>query len=1777
MGEKKLKAKFSPAKSFYNYRNNDFQRVNSLLNDNEQIKTLPDEMPIDQETYFKVLKNNQEISGNLNSKKFSQRSDNYGYIRHSSTPGISPVESAKTRMVSPMSDVYSELLGPNSKSPMTNASRKGVSLAVSKSQFSTGNPSKIQPSSFHPLKSARSHLETGIGSDNNLGGHPPQTSQTARSIYNMSQQEIQDLEKKLKAKNKLQIDRAKVMSQHSLVRKDNKRDISHLHEKNSVYPSITQLPEINHRPIPSLHDDLLASPRPMSLDPIKTEPDSRVSIEKNHTFHTPRIKKNMYELLQGDQFSLSWNGEPLKKTNSLSANSKKAMNETSILFHPQNTVSSFALNSPTTNDLSNKKYMSATLDKFGPFQNTITLPGTESFAGSFLQKTSLFSARGRPEIKTLGKEDLEDILNDLKRELPDIATGAPASRQDVIVLNSWIDSKIQQVTDDAIMKEEEKNAMCDKFYTVCLNEIFRQISVECTERADLLFRIWTSYFKLFNLARNRTEAENKNLKTLYQDENQKQYEWYQKLITKREQELEDAKLDIQKILKEKDEENQRLEKLIEKDLKSKEDKHQIKGIISKLKKEIDELKEENARYARRLAYKIANTNKGTYVPTFLTHNTGNPAAPKDVGREASIPSNLGVGSSITTPLKSSRAASSPKNDDYFLKVVEEEHNLASSSISSLQSSLDFIYEDTETQAKQVFRIDQLNNNAVVYKRNITLGPDAENNEEIRVIGIETAEKETQTNLALTENKYNDVFEGQKALDELISEVRIKKEVDILAENNLFASLDFSKIFELPEQKDSQALRRDFSQFSTGTKTLEDKMDGIGKSPASKGHLDIKKHATEPRRRRRSSVGNEPSSFSPSNNGGSPKMEEFYMLMKKILESEVFNQEQSPSINRQRRTSTEEYKITLAPKEPVIKLTTPTVNNKNPTLLLWAEPIQEQLESNEDGRSVSRLDPENSIMLPEGTTKDNLLKSTNTVDEKLESVNKSQDLVTPSNKDIQQQQDLPQSEEKITKSVSSQTQTEQEEEEEAEAEINEEQELKNNSRVIKERIVISRVDSQVRKESSKNNSVSYEVDDLFHGLDDAASDYGSTYKADKFGSRNAFGDHSITDGDASPPMRIKLNYATSMEVSHVDEDPGTKGTTSNILSLEQMEDGHRKPMSFTHLISTKNKIHKMASMFTAKKDDFSVVDKARLIMVLRMYKVEKEKVKDLQSSVSELEEQLLTEKQNQIKLHQQTEEMQTHIKLLEQLKAKCPHGRCAACKGEADDSAYDKQSIEYSLDIETNPSGSPKALYKVREEDEDEVNQEGEEDEEAGTDEIDVSGDTQEIDSVTGSILDVDRGIKRQRSLVNSNRHQKMPKKKATVGLEPELGKKKGKQTVSAAFAIIAKIQDKKLAKFKNFMPMKAVLKQIHSLYNERINQMKENNVWREEEFCVFAYKNFLNTFGFRKIAEQKFIIFLLSVKKYLYILRINLFARFMTLIQGPSNFTNDEFNKYLECIEFINNSTLGTNIANSDTDSKIYTPFLRGLEYLRHFSENKMNTDEYIEFKREFENIKENDPKNINRNGIIDVDLFMTKVLAKYRVICSRTKQFVVNAFKAADLDGNKYCSLKEFIMIYRNIEHDKFDEGFAENIFSENADIKIEGEINLSFDKFTVVCVEYGLFSDLQQDIFLGIHTAQALEEDMESLKNNWVMHHLDIDTKLSEASKISREEKVYWKNILNVLNERITQFQQIDPNNYKPLLIAFKILEREVERLSDNEIERDQYGVKKISVPPSNEIKKS
>ena len=137
------------------------------------------------------------------------------------------------------------------------------------------------------------------------------------------------------------------------------------------------------------------------------------------------------------------------------------------------------------------------------------------------------------------------------------------------------------------------------------------------------------------------------------------------------------------------------------------------------------------------------------------------------------------------------------------------------------------------------------------------------------------------------------------------------------------------------------------------------------------------------------------------------------------------------------------------------------------------------------------------------------------------------------------------------------------------------------------------------------------------------------------------------------------------------------------------------------------------------------------------------------------------------------------------------------------------------------------------------------------------------------------------------------------------------------------------------------------------------------------------------------------------------------------------------------------------------------MEYVKVSLEGKLTNEEIADFRHEVDNLKEIDPRGLNKVGIIDFDHFLKKMLVRYRIMINRTKKYVINAFKSSDLDGNGVCNLQEFLVLNRHIEPTYFDEEKLSKIFCEYADKVLNDEVNLSFEKFAVICCEFNLFTD--------------------------------------------------------------------------------------------------------------------
>ncbi|CAD8157084.1 unnamed protein product [Paramecium pentaurelia] len=361
--------------------------------------------------------------------------------------------------------------------------------------------------------------------------------------------------------------------------------------------------------------------------------------------------------------------------------------------------------------------------------------------------------------------------------------------------------------------------------------------------------------------------------------------------------------------------------------------------------------------------------------------------------------------------------------------------------------------------------------------------------------------------------------------------------------------------------------------------------------------------------------------------------------------------------------------------------------------------------------------------------------------------------------------------------------------------------------------------------------------------------------------------------------------------------------------------------------------------------------------------------------------------------------------------------------------------------------------------------------------------------------------------------------------------------------LIEKVKNKNPSKFTNYMPIKLVLKFIFTIYQDKIYNQRENKLLRDQDMASYIYNYFLQQFGYTKITEQRFLILILSIKKYLNIIRVNIFAKFLGLLEDKVNYTVEEQQKYLQAHEFIQNQhQLGVQVKENEYNLKFYVPYLRALAYVSSLQNWYFSGEEMNYLKQEIEQLKESDDKN--KSGIIDFDQMMLRVLVVFRNNIEKTKLYVINAFNACDLDGNGFVDVHEWLLLNKYIEPQKYDEIKLTDTFEEAADMQLDDEKYLSFDRFSILCMESELFSDEQQNKFLKVRNNSEVEQKFFELRKVWLNEYVQTLNYIKKNHKLEDDEQKHWIQILNILNEKIL----LNPQQSKPLIISFKILQGEI-----------------------------
>ncbi|KAL4485418.1 hypothetical protein ABPG72_008286 [Tetrahymena utriculariae] len=392
-----------------------------------------------------------------------------------------------------------------------------------------------------------------------------------------------------------------------------------------------------------------------------------------------------------------------------------------------------------------------------------------------------------------------------------------------------------------------------------------------------------------------------------------------------------------------------------------------------------------------------------------------------------------------------------------------------------------------------------------------------------------------------------------------------------------------------------------------------------------------------------------------------------------------------------------------------------------------------------------------------------------------------------------------------------------------------------------------------------------------------------------------------------------------------------------------------------------------------------------------------------------------------------------------------------------------------------------------------------------------------------------------------------------VVLYAKKGKKKSyKGAVSinqeVSYKLVQSIVEKqKNSQIKPHMSKLNLIKFISVVYQERIRIAQNYN----NMIYTIAYDYLLNKYGLKRVAEKKLSQYLETCYFYQDIPRVKLFGNFMQLFSESERFDKDEYNFYISILKYM--------------DEKTNT----GLGLVQTFNERILcsfeKVTEYMQINFESDSHKKNDQIlrqiqqtaiNVGNQLFVDIDQAFKIIVSLYQNKKEEIENNVKKLFYAADLDKNDCIELDEFITIYRYLESETFKSEEVQHLFINSSDmITIEGEKAFSLDRFAAVCLDYQLFSLQKQQQFSQAFSQLDYVKSIEDLTKNFHKKFREIKARLQFANQYTS----YFMAIIDSICQLI-QPQNIQDNANKDMLwISYRLLDEESKRLYLEQLQYD------------------
>ena len=741
-------------KTFYTFDNN-FRRTNTYLNDDPTYNADFEltVKPIEKEAVFF---NNQKISESIHSLKQSYKNK----LSNSSTPKKLPAIAAYHGK----SSLHNSQESISALSPIKNKNRsidvelvsKYSSPLTSKGSNGLNNPQGFSPT---PSSSKRSTLIFPEGRK-----------------FNRGQSDITDelklsSEKRIIASIKLEQDRIKTMS-----RSLTKRNVSYMNEL-----QLTTNPQGTDKELSSSRKATMHLESPRTSQVFSAFKATRADTIKMHPLSTTAsagfFPKESPGKLRGDSQIFAFDRRNSSDPHVIAEGLAESHQHFNDYFIPN-------LSRPVTENMSGLDYsMNNTLKPKKAFEIGTT-------EGALIPRVWTAAAGGsiRQITSSQGRRSMRDnsLAAEILKEIPHMFTEAPASRQDVKVLANWMEEKVNSINKGPA-SDSEKYAKCDEVYNLCLNELLRQVSVDCMERGELLYKIWISYYKMFSSFKTSLDTEIDKMKAELNRESQRLYVELEDMTKIKDDELSACKLEILKLMTEKEESEKKIAKLTDKESGHKQKIEKLVNILNQMKGEMQKLAHDNLSYIKKYEKKQDYGNKfGTKFKEPA------PVRPNP----AKLPLNKIEGNSVEKPAVSVRLETGGFNTEaggeslsqmnQGTQVTEAVQTIDSDDSDKSDSnapSLDFIYEDL-TEMEKIARADP--------KRAALLDDGS-----VKI--DKTADAEAQTHLFLIDPKYDTVLDNQYIIDEIIMEFKLRKEVDGLLDAETMGTEDTATPYSLQEK------------------------------------------------------------------------------------------------------------------------------------------------------------------------------------------------------------------------------------------------------------------------------------------------------------------------------------------------------------------------------------------------------------------------------------------------------------------------------------------------------------------------------------------------------------------------------------------------------------------------------------------------------------------------------------------------------------------------------------------------------------------------------------------------------------------------------------------------------------------------------------------------------------------------------------------------------------------------------------------------------------------